>query len=107
MNTWLTSIHIKPECEDEFLAVTAPFAGDSLRESGLISFALLQQVNNPAHFSMFDVYHDDAAREAHLNSTHYQVWLDAITPLLAESMMLLPFTPIFPPPEDWEQHLEE
>ncbi len=106
MNTWLTSIQINPARVDEFLAASVPFAGESLRESGLVSFALLQQVNEPAHFSMFDVYHDDAAREAHLVSVHYLAWLAIITPLLAEPMSPLPFMPIFPPPEDWEQHLE-
>jgi len=106
MNTWLTSIQINLASVDKFLAASAPFAGESLRESGLVSFALLQQVNNPAHFSMFDVYHDDAARETHLKSAHYLVWLDSIFPLLAEPMTPLSYTPIFPPPEDWEQHLE-
>ena len=106
MNTWLTSIHIKPEHVEKFLAASAPFAGESLRESGLVSFALLQQVKAPASFSMFDVYHDDAAREAHLVSAHYLTWLTVVTPLLAEPMTPLPYNPIFPPPEDWERHLE-
>ncbi len=106
MNTWLTSIHIKPEHVDEFLAITAPFAGESLRESGLVSFALLQQANDPARFSMFDVYHDDQAYEEHLKSAHYLVWMNSITPTLAEPMRPHPYMPIFPPPEDWEQHLE-
>ena len=107
MNTWLTSIHIKPEHVDEFLTVTAPFAGESLRESGLVSFALLQQVTKPAHFSMFDVYHDDQAYEEHLKSAHYLAWINSVLSLLAEPMSPLPYTPIFPPPEDWEQHLED
>ena len=106
MNTWLTSIQINPARVDEFLAASAPFAGESLRESGLVSFALLQQVNEPAHFSMFDVYHDDAAYEEHLKSAHYLAWMNSISSLLAEPMSSLPYTPIFPPPEDWEQHLE-
>lgn len=106
MNTWLTSIHIKPNRVDEFLAASGPFAGECLRESGLVSFALLQQVNGPSRFSMFDVYHDDQAYEEHLNSAHYLAWLNSITPMLAEPVTPQPYTPIFPPPEDWERHLE-
>lgn len=106
MNTWLTSIHIKPECVDEFLAASAPFAGESLRESGLVSFALLQQLNEPFRFSMFDVYHNDTAREEHQKSAHYLTWMNSISPLLAKPMSPLPYMPIFPPPEDWEHHLE-
>ncbi len=107
MNTWLASIHIRPECVGAFLAASTPFAGECLREGGLVSFALLQQVNDSARFSMFDVYHDDAAREAHLRSEHYLAWQALITPLLAEPMTPHPYLPIFPPPEDWERHLEE
>jgi len=106
MNTWLTSIQINPARVDEFLAASAPFAGESLRESGLVSFALLQQVNDPARFSMFDVYHDDHAYEEHLKSAHYLAWMNSISSLLAEPISSLPYTPIFPPPEDWERHLE-
>ena len=106
MNTWLTSIQINPARVDEFLAASAPFAGESLRESGLVSFALLQQVHDSARFSMFDVYHDDAAYEEHLKSAHYLAWMNSISSLLAEPLSSLPYTPIFPPPEDWERHLE-
>lgn len=106
MNTWLTAIYIKPEYVDKFLEATSPFAEESLRESGLVSFALLQQVETSSHFSMFDVYHDDVARAAHLSSAHYLMWLEIVTPLLAEPMTPLPYLPIFPPPEDWEHHLE-
>lgn len=106
MNTWLTAIHIKPEHIEKFLATSTPFAGESLRESGLVSFALLQRVDDIAQFSMFDVYHDAAARENHLTSAHYLAWLTIVTPLLAAPMTSLPFNPIFPPPEDWERHLE-
>ncbi|MFN8411555.1 MAG: antibiotic biosynthesis monooxygenase [Anaerolineales bacterium] len=106
MNTWLTAIHIKSEFVENFLEASTPFAGESLRESGLVSFALLQQVTDASSFSMFYVYHDDAAREAHLNSSHYLTWLTIITPLLSQPIVSLPYNPIFPPPEDWEHHLE-
>jgi quinol monooxygenase YgiN len=55
---------------------------------------------------MFDVYHDDAAYEEHLKSAHYLAWMNSISSLLAEPLSSLPYTPIFPPPEDWERHLE-
>ena len=106
MNTWLTSIHIKPARAVEFLALSIPFAGESVREVGIVSFALLQQLNDSNRFSMFDVYHDDHAREEHLKSTQYLKWLNSIEPMLEEPMISNPYIPIFPPPEDWERHLE-
>jgi autoinducer 2-degrading protein len=106
MHTCMTTIQIKPALVAEFLAVSTPFASACLREPGLVSFALLQQVNAPARFSLFEVYHDEPAWKTHLESQHYLAWQAAITRLLEQPLAAQRYLPIFPPPEDWEQHLE-
>ena len=106
MNTWMTFIQINPDQTGGFLAASAPFAAASLNEAGLVSFALLRQMNAPASFSLFEVYHDDQVRLLHLNSDHFKEWFRLIEPLLILPMLPQPFAPIYPPPEDWEHHLE-
>jgi len=107
VNTWMTAIQIKNNEVEGFLAVSADFAGACLREPGLVSFALLRQLNAPANFSLFEVYHDEQAWQAHINSEHFRTWQTFIAPLLDLPLTPQPYTPIFPPPEDWERHLEE
>ena len=107
MNTWMTAIQIRQGQVAGFLDASSGFANASLREPGLVSFALLQKMDEPAAFSLFEVYHDDAAQQAHFTSEHFRAWQTAIAPLLALLLAPQPYTPIFPPPEDWERHLEE
>ena len=106
MRTWMTAIQIRDEQVGEFLGVSAPFANACLAEAGLVSFALLQQINAKGCFSLFEVYHDDTAWEAHRSSQHFGTWQAAIKPMLEMALTPQPYTPIFPPPEDWERHLE-
>jgi len=106
MNTWLTTIQIKSGRIEDFLAVTVPFASACMGEAGMVSFALLQRMDNPACFSLFEVYHNDPAREAHFNSAHFLAWQKAAGPLFETEALAQPYTPIFPPPEDWERHME-
>lgn len=106
MNTRMTDIQVKHGQVEGFLAASAPFAEACLREPGLVSFALLQQLNAPLHFSLFEVYHDDQAWEAHLAAEHFTGWKAAIASLLELPLAPQPYAPIYPPPEDWEQHLE-
>jgi quinol monooxygenase YgiN len=106
MNTWMTSIQIKTSLVESFVTVTAPFAAECLREPGLVSFALLQKVDQPGSFSLFEVYHDEQARQAHLTAQYFCQWREAISPLLEEEFWPEAYLPIHPPPEDWERHLE-
>ena len=106
MNTWMTNIQIKTGQVEAFLVVTAPFAAECLREPGLVSFALLQKAAQPGSFSLFEVYHDEQAYQAHLTAAYFSRWHEAIDPLLDGQFWPEPYHPIYPPPEDWERHLE-
>ncbi|MEI7848543.1 MAG: putative quinol monooxygenase [Chloroflexota bacterium] len=106
MHTCMTTIQTKAALVTEFLAVSTPFASACLREPGLVSFALLQQVNAQNIFSLFEVYHDELAWKTHLDSQHYLAWQAGITRLLEQPLTTRRYSPIFPPPEDWEQHLD-
>ena len=107
MNTKMTDIQVKHGQVEAFLAASTPFASACLREPGLVSFALLQQLNALVRFSLFEVYHNDQAWEAHLSSEHFTAWQAAIAPLLELPLTAQPYAPIYPPPEDWERHLEQ
>lgn len=106
MITRLTSIYVKPEQIEDFKAACVLFASASVHEPGLVSFALLQQAQDPSAFSLFDVYHDEQTHQAHLASEHYAAWQTVTQPMLAQPLAARLYAAIFPPPEDWERHLE-
>lgn len=106
MNTWIVSLSVKPAQVKEFVAASLKFADDVAQEAGLVSFAVLQQADDPGGFAVFEAYHDDEARAVHLASAHHRAWQAAIAPLLTRPPAAHPYHPIFPAPEDWEHHLE-
>lgn len=106
MNTWITWLMVSPAHAPAFIEASVPYAEAVLREAGLVSFALLQQADDPGGFSVFEAFHDEAARAAHLASAHYRAWQASTAPFLATPPSARPYRPIIPAPADWERHLE-
>lgn len=106
MKTWLSALQVRPEQIELFLNSAAPYAGACMQEPGLVSFALLRELDVPYYFSMFEVFHDEQAWQTHLASEHYQIWQKELDLLLVKPVKSKSYIPVFPPPEDWERHLE-
>ena len=94
-------IYVKPEFIEAFKAVTLDNATESLQEPGIARFDVIQQVDDPTHFELIEVYRtsDDPAK--HKETAHYNRWRE-----LAETMLTKPRTRtiyqnIFPANQDW------
>lgn len=70
--------YIKPEFVEAYREVTIANARKTVQEPGIIRFDIFQDVEDPTHFSLFEVYKDMAAREAHLETEHFLVWKEAV-----------------------------
>ncbi len=68
--------YIKPELIEEYKTATLENAQKSILEPGVIRFDVFQDTTNPAHFSLFEVYRDTDARDAHLTTEHFLKWKD-------------------------------
>ena len=68
--------YIKPELIEEYKAATLENARKTVLEPGVIRFDVFQDTANPAHFSLFEVYRDTDARDAHLQTEHFLKWKD-------------------------------
>lgn len=106
MNTWISSLSVRPAQVAEFVAASVEVAGATVCEAGLVSFAVLQQTDDPCRFSIFEAYHDEQAHAAHLTAAHHRKWQQTIGPLLDRPLVPRPYRPIFPAAEGWEHHLE-
>ena len=94
-------IHVKPEFVEAFREASIANARESVKESGIARFDILQQPDEPAHFVFVEVYRDAAAAAAHKESAHYPVWRDAVAPMMAEPRHSVKFDNIFPDDENW------
>ena len=70
--------YIKPEFVEVYRDATIANASKTVYEPGIIRFDVLQDKEDPTHFSLFEVYRDMAAREAHLETEHFLVWKEIV-----------------------------
>jgi autoinducer 2-degrading protein len=68
--------YIKPELIETYKAATLENARKTILEPGVIRFDVFQDSSDPAHFSLFEIYRDIAARDAHLETEHFKMWKD-------------------------------
>jgi (4S)-4-hydroxy-5-phosphonooxypentane-2,3-dione isomerase len=92
----LVHLHVKPECIEQFLAETTENARNSRKEPGIVRFDLIQEVEDPSRFALFELYRDQKGAEAHRLTAHYAKWRDAVPPLLATERTRKIYRPIEP-----------
>jgi len=73
-------------------------ARETLKEPGVLRFDVFQDTEDPTHFSLLEVYRDEAAREAHLETEHFQRFRDLMREhdVFAESGASDQFEALFP-----------
>jgi quinol monooxygenase YgiN len=94
-------VQVKPESIAAFQDVTLANARESLKEPGIARFDCLQESADPARFVLVEVYRDAQAPARHKETKHYQLWREAVAPMMAEPRHSVKFTNIFPDDSHW------
>jgi (4S)-4-hydroxy-5-phosphonooxypentane-2,3-dione isomerase len=89
-------IHVKLEYVEAFKQATMANARESRREPGVARFECLQQQDEPTRFVLVEFYRDVGAQAQHRETRHYQVWRDAVVPMMAEPRVAVKFTAVEP-----------
>ncbi|HOK09957.1 MAG TPA: putative quinol monooxygenase [Candidatus Hydrogenedens sp.] len=77
-------VHVKPDCIDAFRKESEKNALESRKEPGVIRFDVLQQLDDPTRFVLYEAYRDEDGAKAHKETPHYAQWRDAVAPMMAE-----------------------
>jgi (4S)-4-hydroxy-5-phosphonooxypentane-2,3-dione isomerase len=93
--------HVKPEFVEAFRQATVENARCSVRETGIARFDAMQQADDPSRFVLVEVYRTPDAATRHKETAHYQVWRDAVAPLMAEPRSSVKYANVFPADEGW------
>ena len=96
------NIYVKSDQIDAFIAATTDNCQNSRKEEGILRFDLYQDVENPTHFTLLEVYRDAAAQASHKQTDHYERWRVAAEPLMAEPRTRLLFKNITPSDSEWK-----
>ena len=94
-------VHVRPECVEAFKTATLENARLSVRELGIARFDVVQQADDPTRFVLVEAYRTVEAPAVHKETKHYQVWRDAVAPMMAEPRTSAKFENLFPDDAEW------
>jgi (4S)-4-hydroxy-5-phosphonooxypentane-2,3-dione isomerase len=77
-------VHVKADAVDSFIKATTANHLESVKEPGNLRFDLVQQLDDPGRFMIYEAYESEEAAKAHKNTDHYLKWRDAVADSMAE-----------------------
>ena len=80
----------------DFLAATRANAAASLGEAGVLRFDVVQDLADPAHVVLVEVYADAEAAAAHKQTAHYATWRDTVAPMMARPRSSVKYAAVHP-----------
>jgi quinol monooxygenase YgiN len=90
----LAKLEIDPAQLESYKAAAKEEIETSVRvEPGVLGLYAVSEQNNPAHITILEIYVDDAAYKAHLESPHFKKY-KATTKDMVKSLTLVETTPI-------------
>jgi autoinducer 2-degrading protein len=92
---------VKAESVEAFKQVTLANARESIKEPGIARFDVMQQQDDPTRFVLVEAYRTPEAPAAHKETRHYQIWRDAVAPMMAEPRFSVKFANLFPDDRGW------
>lgn len=95
-------VHVKPGSVEAFKAASVENARNSVQESGIARFDVIQQENDPTRFVLAEVYRtaEDTAR--HKETAHYATWRDTVADMMTEPRRAVKYANIFPDENGWD-----
>ncbi len=101
MQIVLVHVHVKPESIEAFRQASLENASNSVKETGIARFDVIQQVEDPTKFILVEVYKTADAPAAHKETAHYARWRDTVAEMMAEPRQGIKYTNVFPADENW------
>lgn len=102
----IAPIQIKEGYKEQFVAAMLDDAKGSVNdEPGCLRFDVIQDATDPNRISLYEVYVDEAAFQAHLQAPHFIKWRDTVQDWRAEGGLQgagRGAYNIWPPDEEWK-----
>jgi autoinducer 2-degrading protein len=94
-------VNVKPEFVEAFKQATIENASNSVKETGVARFDVIQQTEDPTKFILVEVYKTADAPAAHKETAHYKRWRDTVMMMMAEPRQGIKYANIFPEDANW------
>ena len=102
------SVHVKglitpgAAASDIFYRNTIRNAQNSILESGISRFDVLNRIDNKDEFLLIEVYNSPTGPSDHKLTAHYNSWRENVADLMAEPRTAAKYTTLFPPRSNWK-----
>jgi len=90
------SVFVKPGHEEDFAEATRRNHDGTRQEPGNVRFDVLQSLDDPTRFFLYEVYHDEAAFKAHQQTEHYLGWKQTVAEWMAQPRQGPKYRSLFP-----------
>ncbi len=77
-------VKVKKEHIEDFIEATKKNHEESIKEPGNLRFDILQKIEDPTEFLMYEAYESEEDAKAHKETEHYRVWRDTVAPYMAK-----------------------
>jgi (4S)-4-hydroxy-5-phosphonooxypentane-2,3-dione isomerase len=94
-------VAVIPDQVQGFLDATEENAMASRKEPGVVRFDVLNDLADPTHFLLVEIYRDEAAAAAHKETGHYQRWRDIVAQMMARPREATRYVNTTPEDTDW------
>jgi autoinducer 2-degrading protein len=90
------TVYVKPEHVNDFIKASAENHEGSVKEDGNMRFDVLQCMDDPARFMLYEAYESEEAAKAHKNTDHYLKWRDTVADWMAKPREGVPHKVVCP-----------
>jgi quinol monooxygenase YgiN len=95
-------VHVKEDQIEAFKQATLENARNSIKESGITRFDVVQQQDDPTHFILIEVYRTPEDPAKHKETEHYKKWRDTVADMMADSRTSIKLINVFPDEKGWD-----
>ncbi len=104
MYSIFVTINVKLKNLKAFTEASFGDAQGSVRdEPGCFRFDILEDKSIPTRFYLYEVYRDEEAFQAHLETPHYKLWRETVGKMLDDGVESVKMHTVFPSDPGWEK----
>jgi len=90
------TVFVKPDNKEDFVEASIDNATNTRKEPMNLRFDVLQCIDDPNKFFLYEVYKDESGFAAHKETEHYKRWRDKVAPMMAKERIGVKHKNIFP-----------
>jgi len=80
MYTVINFTKVLPQHVDDYIENMRVCAAKTNQEPGCIRYEVMQDIADPTLMCLFQVFEDEAAYQAHQDTEHHRIWIEASGP---------------------------